>query len=67
MDSKYRNVRWVVDDATARKLVSADLGLFAAILGSGAPFDILCTTAKFFAWVVSLKYVSRIISNYLNM
>ncbi|KAJ5702268.1 hypothetical protein N7488_009816 [Penicillium malachiteum] len=44
--------KWVVDDATAQKLLSADLGVFAATLASGAASDILCTTAR----LASLQY-----------
>jgi hypothetical protein len=36
---------------TCRKLQKAEFGVFAAILCADAPFDRLCTVAKYFAWV----------------
>ncbi|KAJ0423008.1 terpenoid synthase [Aspergillus carlsbadensis] len=42
--------RWVDDDITCRKLQKAEFGVFAAILCADAPFDRLCTVAKYFAW-----------------
>ncbi|KAL2842627.1 terpenoid synthase [Aspergillus pseudodeflectus] len=41
---------WVDDDMTCRKLQKAEFGVFAAILCADAPFDRLCTVAKYFAW-----------------
>jgi hypothetical protein len=45
--------RWVDDKGTARKLKAADFGVFAAVWGKSASFDVLCTAAKYFAWVCS--------------
>ncbi|KAL3472130.1 isoprenoid synthase domain-containing protein [Aspergillus californicus] len=42
--------RWVDDKRTAQKLKAADFGVFAAVWGSSASFDVLCTAAKYFAW-----------------
>ncbi|KAL2833007.1 isoprenoid synthase domain-containing protein [Aspergillus cavernicola] len=42
--------RWVDDKRTAQKLKSADFGVFAAVWGASASFDVLCTAAKYFAW-----------------
>ncbi|CEL05162.1 hypothetical protein ASPCAL06281 [Aspergillus calidoustus] len=42
--------RWVDDAVTCRKLQKAEFGVFAAVLCADAPFDRLCTVAKYFAW-----------------
>jgi hypothetical protein len=39
---------------TCRKLQKADFGVFSAVLCADAPFDRLCTVAKYFAWVGDL-------------
>jgi hypothetical protein len=41
----------VDDKRTAQKLKAADFGLFAAVWATDASFDVLCTAAKYFAWV----------------
>ncbi|KAL4971232.1 terpenoid synthase [Aspergillus desertorum] len=44
--------RWVDDDTTCYKLQKGEFGVFAAILCADASFDRLCTTVKYFAWVI---------------
>ncbi|KAJ5718943.1 hypothetical protein N7493_007398 [Penicillium malachiteum] len=64
---------WVIDKRTARTLQTADFAIFAAVWCPDAPFDILCTAAKYFAWFFVyddifdcgvLKYNEALASNY---
>ncbi|KAK9850932.1 terpenoid synthase [Penicillium brevicompactum] len=42
--------KWVIDKRTMKALKTADFGVFAAVWCPDAPFDVLCTAAKYFAW-----------------
>jgi hypothetical protein len=42
---------WIDDKHTCAKLQQAEFGIFAAIICVDAPFEKLCTVAKYFAWV----------------
>ncbi|KAL4938904.1 hypothetical protein BDV06DRAFT_225530 [Aspergillus oleicola] len=42
--------RYVDNDESCRALQQDEFGLFAAVICADAPYDKLCTVAKFFAW-----------------
>ncbi|KAL4929154.1 terpene synthase family protein [Aspergillus undulatus] len=42
--------RYVDNDESCRRLQNDEFGLFAAVICNDAPYDKLCTVAKFFAW-----------------
>lgn len=54
---------WVDEPQTRAKLRAANFTIFAAIICADASFEKLCTVAKYFAWVCSVRsyFVNKLI------